>query len=236
MAVQGLFEEGIKFYESKDYAQAVDLFKQALDQQPNNVTLLVNKALAHYELGQKFESYALLKKAITLNPASEAAQQGLEFISNQVQVKEVPHNIEFYEQTRSLLVKPFSPNTPLAFLLVLFALTGIYWIRHLSQKKKAFLAGEDSLPMGTPGWISFVLCLFSLFWTVFYKWDLQVPRALITKETLALHSAPTANSPTILELNGGLEVRVLRKQDQWVQVQFPGSFSGWTEKDSVLEL
>lgn len=236
MSVTGLFEEGVKHFEAKDYVQAVGSFKQALDLQPNNVTLLVNKALAHFELGQKFEAYALLKKAQVLNPASEAARQGLEFVSSQIQVKEIPHEIELYEQSRALLVKPFSFHTPLTFLLVLFALTGVYWIRHFSNKKKAFLAGEDAQPMVTPGWISLILFLFCGLWALFYQFDQSVPRALVSQESLAIHSAPTLNSPTILELNGGLEVRVLRKQEGWVQVQFPGSFSGWVEKDSVLEL
>lgn len=236
MAVQALFKDGVKYFEAKDFSQALDQFNQALDLEPNNVTLLVNKALTHYELGQKLEAYAHFKKALMLSPDSEAARQGFEFVAQQVQVKEIPHQIELVEQARALLVTPFEFSTPLAFLFILFVLTGVFWIRNVSQKKKAFLRGEDAEPIGTAGWFSSILFIVCSIWTAFFAWDSSQPRGLIKKETLALHSAPDVNSPTILELNGGLEVRILRKQKGWIQVQFPGSFSGWAEKDSVLEL
>lgn len=236
MSLQVLFDEGSKAFEQKDFAKASEAFTKALDLQPNNLTLLVNLGLSKFELGQKIESYVLFKKAEHLDPKSEAVQQGLAFLKNQVQIQEVPRNIEFYEQARQYLIKPFQISTPLTFLWVLMLVFGTYMIRYLSNKKKAFLAGEDPKPFGVAAWLSFVLLLVSVFWLGFFQWDSQISRGFVKLETLSLRSAPESNSPTVMQLSGGLEVKILRKTDEWLQIQYPGSFSGWVEKQSVLEL
>lgn len=236
MSIQGLFDEGINSFQQKDYSKASELFSQALAQQPDDVTLLVNLALARFELGQKFESYALFKKAVHLDPHSEAALQGLEFVKNQVQLREMSRDLEFYEQARGFFVKPISDHLPLGLSLLFFLLSGFLLIRFFSDKIKSFKAGEDQKPLSIWGWISLILLLLSLAWSGFYKFDHAIPRGIVKMETLALHSAPAVNSPTVLELNGGLEVKILREQDNWLQIQYPGTFSGWVEKEAVLEL
>lgn len=236
MSLQDLFDEGTKAFEQKDFEKASDAFSKALDLQPNNVTLLVNLGLSKYELGQKIESYAFFKKAESLDPKSEAVQQGLAFLKNQIQIQEVPRNIELYEQARMYLIKPFQATTPLIFIWVLMLVFGTYLIRHLSNKKKSFLAGEDPKPLGVAAWVSLSLFVASLLWFGFFKYDSQISRGFVKLETLSLRSAPESNSPTVMQLNGGLEVRILRKSGDWLQIQHPGSFSGWVEKQSVLEL
>lgn len=236
MSLQVLFDEGAQAFEQKDFAKATEAFSKALDLQPNNVTLLVNLGLSKFELGQKIESYALFKKAEHLDPKSEAVQQGLAFLKNQIQIQEVPRNLELYEQARMYLVKPFQISTPLAFLWFLILIFGIYLIRYLSNKKKSFLAGEDPKSLGAPAWISLFLLCGSLGWLAFFKWDSQISRGIVRLDTLSLRSAPESNAPTVMQLNGGLEVKVLRKNENWLQIQYPGSFSGWVEKQSVLEL
>ena len=236
MSIQGLFDEGVNSFQQKDFSKASELFSQALAQQPEDVTLLVNLALARFELGQKFESYALFKKATHLDPESESALQGLEFVKNQIQLREMSRNLEIYEQARSSLVKPISIHFPLGFSLVFFLLSGFLLIRFFADKVKSFRAGEDQRPLSVWGWVSLILFFISLAWTGFYKFDQSIPRGIVKLESLSLRSAPAVNSPTVLELNGGLEVKILRAEDKWLQIQYPGTFSGWVEKEAVLEL
>jgi len=236
MSIQGLLDEGINSFQQKDFSKASELFSQALAQQPNDVTLLVNLALARFELGQKFESYALFKKANHLNPQSESALQGLEFVKNQIQIREMSRDLEIYEQARSVLVNPISVHLPLGISLLFFILSGFLLIRFFAEKFKSFRAGEDQKPLSVWGWISLIVFGLFMAWTGFYKFDKSIPRGIVKLETLSLRSSPAANSPTVLELNGGLEVKILRAQDKWLQIQYPGTFSGWVEKEAVLEL
>jgi tetratricopeptide (TPR) repeat protein len=236
MSAQVLFQEGVKNFEAKNYDSALNSFEKALNLEPNNVTLLVNKALAHFELGQKYEALAHMLKAKQIDPDFQPARQGLEFLSQQIEVKAVPHQIELYEQARNVLVKNFNLDFLLFFVLIFLALMGAFWIRHYSQKRHAFLAGQDPEPVSNSTWICTALFFLSGFWSLFFAWDSQQTRALVKLETITLRTAPDVNSPTILQLNGGLEVRVLHHQNEWVQIQYPGSFSGWVEKNSVLEL
>lgn len=236
MSIQGLLDEGINSFQQKDFSKASELFSQALAQQPSDVTLLVNLALARFELGQKFESYALFKKAIHLDPKSEPALQGLEFVKNQIQLREMSRDLEVYEQARSTLVKPVAVHLPLGLSLVFFLLSGFLLIRFFAEKVKSFRAGEDQKPLSVWGWVSLLLFVISLAWTGFHQFDHSIPRGIVKLETLSLRSAPAVNSPTVLELSGGLEVKILRAQEKWLQIQYPGTFSGWVEKEAVLEL
>ncbi len=236
MSIQGLFDEGINSFQQKDFSKASELFSQALAQQPNDVTLLVNLALSRFELGQKFESYALFKKAIHLDPKSDSALQGLEFVKNQIQLRDMSRDLELYEQARNTLVKPISVHLPIGLSLLFFLFSGFLLIRFFAEKMKSFQAGEDQKPLSAWGWISLFFLVISVTWTGFHKFDHSIPRGIVKLETLSLRSAPAVNSPTVLELNGGLEVKILRAQDKWLQIQYPGTFSGWVEKEAVLEL
>jgi tetratricopeptide (TPR) repeat protein len=236
MSAQSLFQEGVKNFEAKNFDSALNSFEKALIIEPNNVTLLVNKALAHFELGQKYEALAHMIKAQKIDPDFQPASLGLEFLTQQIQIKAIPHQIELYEQIRNLLVINFNLYLILFFVLIFFSLLGAFCIRHYNQKRQAFLAGQDPEPVSNSTWISTSLFIVSSFWALFFVWDSQQSRGVIRQESITLRTAPDVNSPTILQLNGGLEVRLLHRQDNWIQIQYPGSFSGWVEKNSVLEL
>ncbi len=236
MSFNEVFQEGAKNFQAQDFAKASTFFQQALDLQPANTTVLVNLALSRFHSGQKIEAYDYLKKALHLDPSFLPAQQGFDYVKSQVQIREVPHRIETYEQLRDYLIKPFSVAIPLTITLALFILWGFRLIRYLSQKKRAFFAGEDPLPYGALNIFLSVLLVLSTAWVAFFKYDSLIPRGLVKLDTASLRSSPLATSPEVLQIYGGLEVQILRHQGDWLQVEYPGSIAGWIEASSILEL
>ncbi len=236
MSFEQIFEAGVKSFQGKDFAKATDYFSQALTLRPDDPSVLTNLALSHYELDQKIPAYVYFKKALHVAPDNLQAQQGFEFLQSQVQVRDIPHQIEFYEKARSLLVTPISGHVPFALSWVLFIAVGYRGIRYLSRRRQAYLSGEDKPSFGL---LNFALAFFfiaSLSWSLFHSYDRSLQRGLVKDDTVVIRSAPSMGGPALLELNGGLEVRILRKQDGWIQVQYPGSYSGWLQKDSIVEL
>jgi tetratricopeptide (TPR) repeat protein len=236
MSFDELFQDGVKAFQAKDYANASTFFTQALDLQPANTTVLVNLALAEYQAGQKSASYAHYKKALHIDPYFTTAQQGLDFVKSQIQIHEIPHRIETYERMRESFIEPFSVALPLILSTVVFVAWGFRLVKYLSQKKRAFFAGEDAAPYGVLNILLSLFLVVSLSWVVFFKFDSEIERGIVKNETVSLRTSPLATSPEILQLYGGLEVRILRKQDGWLQVEFPGATAGWVEPGSIVEL
>jgi uncharacterized protein YgiM (DUF1202 family) len=68
-------------------------------------------------------------------------------------------------------------------------------------------------------------------------YDAQISRGtLIGDEGVEIRTAPSETAVVLTKLPSGLEVEIKNVQDLWVQVVYPGSFSGWTKNQNVLFL
>lgn len=229
-----LFNEGTKAYLAKDYTQAETLFTQSLDKDPLNSTVLTNLALTAFQLGKKPLAVGLLRKALHYEPDLETAQQALRFSLSQMQIKEVPHKIQTYESLRTGVLQPIPLLAYLGLSALSFFAAGWTLISYVGRRKKA---NEEERQM--PGFPVIAVILssgFILFTSlVFLKiYDSTIPRATIVDEIVSLQTAPGDNQVAITELGGGLEVIVRQTQNDWVQVNYPGSATGWIKKSSVL--
>ncbi|MEK2643785.1 hypothetical protein [Bdellovibrio sp. BCCA] len=229
-----LFKQGTQLYLAKDYTKAREAFAQALDKDPYNATTLTNLALAEFQLGKKPLSIGLLRKALASDPELSTAKAGLKFALSQMQVKEVPHQIETYESLRANLLQP----VPLSAYLILSALSlfaaGWILLSYGGRRRKA-MEEEKSMPgfpiIGTLLSLAFVIFTSLLALKVY---DSTVLRGTIIDEKVSLQTAPGDNQVAILDLYGGMEVIAHETQGDWVQVTYPGSLTGWIKKSALL--
>jgi len=228
------FKSGVQSYQKKDYETARDFFSKSLAKDPNNLSALTNLALTEFQLGKKGHSVALLRKAASLDPDFSVPKAALKFILPQLEVKEIPHEIQFWEGLRSQFLAP----VPLNVFLILSALTlfasGWLLIGFWGARQRALK--EDSV---LPAFPTIGTILFAGFITVtvflglkFY--DYQIPRATVVADKIAVLSAPDEKAPALFDLFGGLEVIVLSSSQDWVQVNYPGALSGWLPKNAIL--
>ncbi len=236
MSFNEVFQNGVSSFKAQEFEKASTFFTQALDLQPENTTVLVNLALAQYQAGQKTAAFAYYKKALHLDPSFSTAQQGLDFVKSQIQIREIPHRIETYEKLRSYFLEPFSVTLPLILSTVLFAAWGLKTLKHFGNRKRAYLAGEDPSAYGIFNFILSFCLLLSFLWVIFFKFDSSLKRGIIKPEAVSVRTAPLLTAPEILQIFGGLEVRILRRQEGWLQIEYPGSVAGWVEPGSVVEL
>ncbi len=66
--VQKLFSEGLQMAQQQKYQEAVDLYKQALEKDPEQANIMGNMADAYAKMGKNEDALEVYKKAIAIKP------------------------------------------------------------------------------------------------------------------------------------------------------------------------
>jgi len=228
------FQEGVKLYQAKEFEKAKGAFDEALKNEPHNATAMTNLALVEYQLGNKPLAIAHFRKALVLDPELAAASAGLKFAFSQLEIKEVPHKIDNFEDLRARFLAP----VPMSVYLILTALflfsAGWTFLSYLGRRKQA-LTKESSLPSFPVISGLFALGFFAaLGLSVLKYYDSTIQRGTIITERVSLQSAPGDGQTTLLDLYGGFEVIIHQSEGEWVQVEYPGSLAGWMKKEVLF--
>lgn len=228
------FKQGTQFYIAKDYTKAQESFTKALEKDPHNATILTNLALTEFQLDHKPLSVGLLRKALQTEPELSTAVAGLKFVLSQMQVREVPRQIETYETLRLNLLQPVPLTAYLVLSTLLFFAAGWLLLTYAGRRRRALLE-EKALP-GFPTIAALLTVGFVIFTGLLALkiYDSSILRGTIIEEKVALQTAPGENQVAILDLFGGMEVVAHATQGDWVQVTYPGSLTGWIKKSSLL--
>ena len=228
------FENGVQFYQQKKFQEAQQEFKKAFNENPNNAAVLTDWALAEFQLGQKGWALALLRRAINLNPNFSTSKAAYDFILPQLDVKEIPHEIQFSEVVQSKL-RTFSLQNFLLVTALFLATAGWLWLRYIGRKKTALTSERPSPPFPT---VAVILTLGLIFFTAIsaLKFQEQISaRGTIVVEKQAAYSLPDEKSVALFDLFQGLEVLIQRNESDWVQVTYPGGLTGWIPKSAIFQ-
>lgn len=233
------FQLGVQAYQKQDFKQAVESFTRALDEVkraggPQSATLLTNLGLAHFKLGNKGFALGYLRQALSFDPGLSTAHSALAFVLSQAQVKEIPHRLETYEAIRENFLEPVNISSYF-FLSALFLFAGGWLIiSFLGQRKRAMQQELSPPPLPIIG-IVFLASFVVVMGLSFLKfWDSTQLRGTIVEAKVAVQAAPGENQAVLFELYEGLEVKVRRKQDGWVQISYPGGMTGWISEKAIL--
>jgi len=231
------FKAGISSYQSKNMPDAIKQFQQALEFQPNNVSALTNLALAQFEDGHKPIAVALLRRSLAIDPDFSTPEAALKFILPQLELREIPHEIQFRETLRTQFLAPI-PWPAYLLMSLLFLLAGGWLILGYLGARRRAVKGELPLPpFPSVGVLFVIVFLVSSLLSAAKFVDYQIPRGTVISDKVTVRSAPDLNSVALFDLYGGHEVIIDKldstSKDQWVQVTYPGALSGWIPKESI---
>ncbi|AHI04615.1 TPR domain-containing protein [Bdellovibrio bacteriovorus W] len=228
------FQKANELYFAKKYEEAKQAYTELLQSSPDNADVTTNLALSEFHLGNKFASLGWLRRALYLDPSHSQAQQGLNFVTSQIQVREVPRQIPFFENIHHSLLAKFP--LPAVFLIGFLCLMAFAWglISFLAQRRNAFRQ-QASLP--TLPWRVVISGAFFVLFTLMTGlklYDLSLLRGTVISESVSLQTAPGDNQVTILDVYGGNEVIIQQTQGEWAQVTLPGSVTGWIKTSQLV--
>ncbi len=229
------FQAGVANYQSQKFEDARLAFTQAVEKEPKSVQALTNLALVQFQLGQKAWAVALLRKAHNLDPNFSTPKAALDFILPQLDVKEIPHEIQLWETIRSSFVVPYSLTGFLGMTALSLFAFGWLILKYFGQRREAFRE-EKALP-SYPLIATLIGLVFlaSLTVTTLKIWDGEIPRGTVVAEKVTVYSAPSDKSVALFDLFGGLEIIMNTADSDWVQVTYPGALTGWIPKSSVFQ-
>lgn len=231
---ESLFKAGVEFYQTKSYDKARDAFDKAVQLQPHNASALTNLALSYYQIQQKGWAIALFRKALSLQPELTTARAGLKHTLSQLEVKEIPHQIETYETLRAQVLQPVTLLTYLILTALLLLASGWFILAYFEKRKNA-LESESALPNFPiiASLLSFCFVISTLLLAM-KAYDLSIPRGTVVSEKVSVQSAPGEQQVVLFELYTGLEVIIQNEDKDWIQVTYPGASTGWIPKKSVF--
>lgn len=228
------FKNGMNEYKNKNYTEAQSQFNQALDENPRNVAVLLNLGLTYYQLNQKGKALVYLLKGNALDPDFEPINQAIEVIRGQLKTNSLAQKNSYFEVFRNSILNKISLNIILALGAISLLFSGYLWIRYFSQKKKSFEQELDSPDFPAVGMIIFFLFILSAGLGLSKIIEAYSPRAIILSDNTQVKMAPGEEQSELFVLQEGSEVLVGQLQNEWVQVTYPGSLTGWVSKEKII--
>ncbi|MCB0369255.1 MAG: hypothetical protein KDD45_07300 [Bdellovibrionales bacterium] len=228
------FQKGLEFYRSKNYPEAQSQFSEALKENPRNLAVLLNVGLTYYQMDQKGLALGYLLKANKLDPEFTPVNEAILTLKSQLKENSVPKKESDFEYFRTAILNHITLNAILALGAISLLFSGFLWIRFLAEKKKSIEEELEPPELPVIGVvISFIFVLSSVL-GVGKIYESYTPRAVITGENTDVKMAPGKEQSDLFVLQEGSEVLVGQIQNDWVQITYPGSYTGWVSKDKIF--
>lgn len=230
---EDLFQSGLQLHHEKKNADALEVFKKALDLRPNDVATLTNLGIISFSEGQVGMALAYLRKAQTLKPDFYQAQLALDYVKEKSPIPGSDLQIGFYEQLRNTAIGRMSMDQMLLILALFLGGFGWSLVDFLKKRKHAH---EEELALPSVSWIQIVLLVGfvgSLTLTAAKHLDSRIERGTLTSMT-ELSTAPGQDSAQITSLLEGQEVIVLRAEGDWTQISTIGGPKGWVPRQNLF--
>lgn len=221
--LDSLWNEGVRFYESGDWASAGDTWSSIVNQGYESPELYCNLGNAFFK--QREYAYAILnyERALKLDPSYSDAKFNLEYLSTLIQdrIEVVP---EFFLKTWTRKLSYIMPSQSWAVLfLVLLALALAMLLMFLlsndsRRRKLGFFASIAAL----------LLALVALAFSLSQRNHiLSADEAVVVSAVTSVKSSPGSSSVDLFVLHEGAKVTILESVGTWSNIELQDGRQGW---------
>jgi tetratricopeptide (TPR) repeat protein len=226
-----LFQQGVRFYQEENYAEALQAFQQIRDAGHDAGSLYFNMGNCYYKLGDSGRAILFYESAKKLTPGDEDVRFNLglvnESIVDQIEKQEDFFLIRYWRGFLFLLHK----TTFLVLLGALYGAAVLFLIFRLLARNGALRLLSQRLAVT----FGVLFLLFGASFIARLHDEKTRVEAVILADKVDVMSAPLAQGGTeVFVLHAGTKVRLDRQRDEWVEIILPDRKVGWVKKD-VLE-
>ncbi len=227
-----LFQQGVRFYQDGNYAEALQSFQRIHDSGVESGALYFNMGNCYYKLGDLGHAILFYERAQKLIPGDEDVQFNLGLVNDsivdQIEKQQDFFLLRFWRGFLFLLHK----TTLLALIGALYGITILFLILWLLARKDIIRLASRRLA------VTFGVLFLVFGFTFLARLHDEKTRveAVILADKVDVMSAPLAQGGTeVFVLHAGTKVRLDRQRDEWVEIILPDRKVGWVKKD-VLEV
>ncbi len=227
---EALLQKANATYQAKDFALALELYEQLLNQGYHAPELYYNLANAYYK--NENYTFAILnyERAIKAKPDFEDAKTNLKFANLHLRdnITSIPESN--FSALFNFFVKKISLNLWACFTLIFLGiglvLFALYFFAHEAKFKKfAFSFGFVFVIMS-------ILALCGGFYAE--SVNSESLEAIITSPVVTAKSSPDDSGTDLFRIHEGLKVLIKDKSADWIEIRISDGRSGWV-KQSALE-
>lgn len=228
-----LFEKALSFYKAKNYSKAKLLFQLNLEKEPRNTTLLYNLGLTEMNLKNWGWASAYWRKSLEIYPGFTESLKSLQYLEDQNMISTNKFDPIF--KSSSFIGQRLSLLSIGVFFIFCFSISIRALFNFLSDKRKAFEAEESSPKFSFKFILVQLACGLSIVLLGLKLMHFSQARATIVSKTASIRLSPNLESPELLSLNEGEELKVLNKQADWTRVEDLSGTKGWIQKNNIYQ-
>ena len=224
-----LFSQATEHYNKREFSEAIENYKQILENGEHSAELYFNLANCHYKLNNIGPSIYYYEKALLLNPNDGEVKNNLKYAQNMRldAVEEMPQTEISKAYSSIINLFSFDGWSYLSVVLMgLFVLgyLAYYFLRSASQKRIAFITSVFSLILG--------VVAILMAYLQYQEYKSNNPAIVFAKE-VKITSEPNEQSETVFILHEGTKVNVLDKLNDWQKIKIADGQTGWIKNENV---
>ncbi len=217
------FEAANRLYEEGRFSDAAAAYEQLLHGGRASAPLYFNLGNAFFKSGSIGKALAAYREAAALAPRDPDIRANLQFARNQVQ------GPSFKPAFWKRWLSQFSLNEWSVLVSVMFWL--LFLALALRQLRPALRPALKRVTLALAiGTLLTGTALTSLLWD-----GRENPTAVIAARDVTVRRGPLDESQTAFTLHDGAEVRILDRDQDWVQVSTDARRVGWLKRESLAE-
>jgi tetratricopeptide (TPR) repeat protein len=221
----GRFETANKFYEEGKYSDAAAAYDKLIADGNVSAALYFNRGNALFKLGQTGRAIASYRLAQRLAPRDADVRSNLQFARARARGGSTYPINRWTAWLEMLSLNEWTRLAALAVWLFFILLALGQWRQSLQPRLRNYLFAAGALVLLWGG------CL-----ALRVNQDLLTSSAIVVVGEANVRNGPLEESQSIFKVRDGVELDVIDKKDDWLQVVDSNERMGWLRQDQVMML
>lgn len=227
-----LFERGKELYKNGKYQEAVNSWKQILENGQTSAELYFNLGNAQFKLNEIGPSIYYYEKALQLAPNDADIKTNLAFAENARidLIEPLPKSV--FSKWYSSVANKFTFNgwaiLSVVFSILFVTLFLLYYFSYSEMRKRVFFAFSLTS--------IFLMAVALTFSFLTYDDSLNHQPAIIFSDEIEVKSEPSMGSNSIFVLHEGTKVKIIEQDGNWCHISLADGKEGWIPISDLKQL
>jgi tetratricopeptide (TPR) repeat protein len=228
-----LVAEGTQAYREGRFADAIDRYERAVQAGAGSADVHYNLGNAYYKLGRSGAAILSYEKALSRDPGHEDARANLAVVERRLELEKARQELGIpHEGFWARMNRRYTPNDlTIVFLILYYALFGALMARQFLRPRTARTV--LGLAAATLGALTLTAGAFFAYRVYLQE---RVSEGIVLQGKVALMEPHGESWKSVRMLPEGLRLRILTRNEGWVQVRLAGGLSGYVKEGQVGEI